>query len=63
MDGGFRVGSWLVEPSLNTVSRKGNTVHLEPKVMGVLVCLAEHPGESVSKEKLLEAVWDRKSVV
>jgi TolB-like protein/DNA-binding winged helix-turn-helix (wHTH) protein len=57
MDGDFRVGPWLVEPSLNTVSRNGTTVHLEPKQMGVLVCLAGHPGEPLSKEKLLQAVW------
>jgi TolB-like protein/DNA-binding winged helix-turn-helix (wHTH) protein/Tfp pilus assembly protein PilF len=57
VDGDFRVGPWLVEPSLNTVSRNGTTVHLEPKQMGVLVCLAEHPGEPLSKEKLLQSVW------
>jgi TolB-like protein/DNA-binding winged helix-turn-helix (wHTH) protein len=54
---GFRLSSWLVEPSLNTVSRNGTIVHLEPKVMGVLVCLAEHGGDPVPKEKLLQAVW------
>lgn len=57
MDGDFRVGPWLVEPSLNTVSRNGTTAHLEPKQMEVLVCLAEHPGEPLSKEKLLQSVW------
>jgi DNA-binding winged helix-turn-helix (wHTH) protein len=57
VDGNFLVGPWLVAPSLNTVSRNGTTVQLEPKVMSVLVCLAEHRGEPVSKEKLLQAVW------
>jgi TolB-like protein/DNA-binding winged helix-turn-helix (wHTH) protein/Tfp pilus assembly protein PilF len=57
VDGDFRVGPWLVEPSLNTVCRNGTTVHLEPKQMAVLVCLARHPGEPLSKEKLLQAVW------
>jgi DNA-binding winged helix-turn-helix (wHTH) protein len=27
----FRVGAWLIEPRLNTISRNGETVHLEPK--------------------------------
>ena len=45
VDGDFKLGSWLVQPSLNNISRNGTTVQLEPKVMGVLVCLAEHPGE------------------
>jgi TonB family protein len=57
VEGNFRVGPWRVEPSLNTVCGNGKIAHLEPKVMEVLVCLAQHPGESVSKEKLLEAVW------
>ena len=57
MDGGFHVGSWVVEPSLNTISSNGRTIRLEPKVMEVLVCLARHAGESLSKEKLLQEVW------
>lgn len=53
----FQLGPWLVEPSLNTISRNGTTVHLEPKLMGVLVCLANHPAEVIPKETLLETVW------
>jgi adenylate cyclase len=53
----FRVGSWLVEPSHNSISRDGTTTHIEPKVMEVLVCLAEHAGETLPKEKLLQAAW------
>lgn len=57
MNGDFRVGSWLVASSLNTISRKGTTVHLEPKVIEVLVCLAQHAGETVSKQTLFHTVW------
>ena len=57
MNGDFRLGTWLVEPSLNTISRNGTSVRLEPKVMEVLVCLARSPGEPVSKENLLQAIW------
>jgi DNA-binding winged helix-turn-helix (wHTH) protein len=57
VDGDFRVGAWLVEPGLNTISRNGATIHLEPKVMGGLVCLAQHAGEPLLKEKLIQAVW------
>jgi TolB-like protein len=53
----FRLGQWLVEPSLNTVSRNGSSIHLEPKVMEVLVCLARRPGEAVPKDQLLQTVW------
>src|SRR5215470_6174831 len=57
VEGNFCVGAWLVEPSLNTVSRNGTNIRLEPKQMEVLVCLARHQGEPVSKEKLLRAAW------
>jgi len=57
VDGDLRIGAWLVRPSLNTVSRNGTTHHLEPKMMEVLVCLAQQAGEPVSKEKLLRSIW------
>lgn len=53
----FRIATWLIEPRLNTVSRNGATIRLEPKVMEVLVCLARRAGEPVSKEELLQTVW------
>ena len=57
MGNDFRIAAWLIQPRLNTVSRNGTAVHLEPKVMEVLACLAEHAGEPVSKEELLQTVW------
>ena len=57
MNNDFRVGPWLVRPSLNTISQNGTSNRVEPKMMEVLVCLAEHTGEVVPKEKLLQAVW------
>jgi TolB-like protein/Flp pilus assembly protein TadD len=53
----FHVGEWLVEPDLNRISRKGQTVPIEPKVIRVLECLADHPGEVLSKEKIIRTVW------
>ena len=55
----LRVGNWVVTPSLNSISSRGRTTRLEPKVMEVLVCLAQHPGDTVSKEQLFQAVWPR----
>jgi len=57
VNGDFRVGRWLVVPSLNSISRKGTTVRLEPKAMEVLVCLAQHAGETLPKETLFHTVW------
>src|SRR5436309_2446844 len=53
----FRIGPWLIQPSLNTVANNGTRVRLEPKVLNVLVYLAEHRGEVVSKDDIMRAVW------
>lgn len=57
MSNDFRVGHWVVRPSLNTVSENGTSTRLEPKVMEVLVCLASRPGEPVPKDTIIKAVW------
>jgi len=57
MEPTFRVGDWQVCPRLNRVEGNARTVRLKPKVMQVLVCLAERPGEVISKEQLLHTVW------
>jgi DNA-binding winged helix-turn-helix (wHTH) protein/TolB-like protein/Flp pilus assembly protein TadD len=54
----FQVGaSHQIEPSLNSVSGPAGTLRLEPKVMQVLVLLAAHPGQVVTKERLIQTVW------
>jgi TolB-like protein len=53
----FQFGAWRVQPQLNSVASDHKTIRLEPKMMGVLVCLAQHSGEVVSKEQLVQEVW------
>jgi DNA-binding winged helix-turn-helix (wHTH) protein len=55
--GPFRLGDWLVEPSLNRISRGDTTIQLELKVMDVLVCLAERAGEVVTRQEIVDRVW------
>ncbi len=55
--GSFRIGEWLIEPSLNRVSRGDTTIQLELKVMDVLVCLAERAGEVVTRFEIIDRVW------
>jgi len=57
MEGDFRIGAWLVQPRLNSISGEGKTAHVEPKMMQVLVHLAEHAGEVVPKESLIREIW------
>lgn len=56
-DSPFWAGDWYVDPAAGRISRRGAEVRLEPKVMSVLVYLAQRPGEVISREALEEAVW------
>lgn len=53
----FGVGEWLVEPNLNCISRENKRVSVEPKVLEVLAYMADYPGEVLSKEQIIQAVW------
>lgn len=57
MQGDFRIGDWTIHPTINFLERDHETVHLEPKVMQVLLALAEEPGEVVNRERIRNAVW------
>lgn len=58
LNGQFQIGEWFVEPQLNSITGHDKTIRVEPKVMQVLVCLAEHAGEVVAKERLIKSVWE-----
>jgi Tol biopolymer transport system component/DNA-binding winged helix-turn-helix (wHTH) protein len=53
----FLIGEWLVEPALNRMKRCEESVQIEPRIMHVLVCLADRAGQAVSRSALLDAVW------
>ena len=57
LQAGFRIGDYVIEPRQNRIVRGEAEVRLEPKVMDVLVCLAAHAGEVVSRETLNQRVW------
>jgi Tol biopolymer transport system component/DNA-binding winged helix-turn-helix (wHTH) protein len=54
----FRVGEWVVHPSLHRLEGQDRTIQIEPKLMDVLLCLAARPGEVVSRRDLLDQIWD-----
>jgi len=58
----FLIGKWLVESTLNRLTRSGISVQIELKAMDVLLCLVEHAGEVVPKNDLLDAVWQTEFV-
>ena len=54
---GLRIGAVRVSPALDEIYKDGATIKLEPRTMRLLVCLAEHAGDVVSVEQLLDEVW------
>lgn len=55
----LRIGEWTVDPSANEIWREGQPrQRLRHKVMATLVLLAEQPGQVVSRETLVERIWD-----
>jgi DNA-binding winged helix-turn-helix (wHTH) protein len=55
----LELGGWRVHPSLNRLTRDGVTIRIEPKLMDVLLLLARHAGQVVSKDDIADAVWPR----
>src|SRR5260370_3159747 len=53
----LRVGDWCVNPASGQISRNGETARVEVRTMRLLLCLAEHVGEVVSIDDLLDRVW------
>jgi DNA-binding winged helix-turn-helix (wHTH) protein len=53
----FRLADWLVEPSLNCISRDGTTLKVDGRHMRVLLLLAKHAGEIVSVQQIEDEVW------
>ena len=53
----LNVGEWSVDPATNDISRGDERVHLEPKVVDLLLALARRAGQVVSREELLLQVW------
>ncbi len=61
--GGFRVGEWDVLPLSGDIRSASASVHLEPKVMEVLVALAERAESVVLRDELLEKIWGERAAV
>jgi transcriptional activator of cad operon len=51
------IGDWYVSPALGQISRNGHSARVEARTMRLLMCLADHAGEVVSIDDLLDQVW------
>jgi two-component system OmpR family response regulator len=54
----LEVGDLTVDPATHTVARDGTRVELTAREFAVLEYLARHPGQAISRTRLLEHVWD-----
>ena len=54
---GFQLGEWKVYPDQGLLVGVDSQSHLEPKVMEVLVYLAERQDQVVRRDDLINDVW------
>lgn len=57
LDKGFRLDNVEVLPRQSAVVRDGERQRMERKAMDVLVCLARHAGETVTRQQFEDEVW------
>jgi len=54
---GFQLGAWRVHPDQGLLEGEDGQFHLEPKVMEVLVYLAQNQDKVVKRDDLISEVW------
>jgi DNA-binding winged helix-turn-helix (wHTH) protein/TolB-like protein/Tfp pilus assembly protein PilF len=55
---GFRLGDWEVLPLRGVLRRDGHEEKPEPRVFGVLIALAKRDGDLVTRDELVDELWD-----
>jgi DNA-binding winged helix-turn-helix (wHTH) protein/TolB-like protein len=58
LEKGFNLGEWEVLPQKGVLRRGDEEAHPEPKVLAVLLTLAQRDGDLVTKDELIEEVWE-----
>ena len=59
---GFRLGDWIVLPSRGVFRRGDHEERPEPLVFGLLLELAKKDGDLVTKDELVDALWDGRPI-
>lgn len=55
----FVIRDWLVKPTSNLLINKDIEKRVEPKIMALLVYLANADGKVLSRDNLLDNIWDQ----
>jgi DNA-binding winged helix-turn-helix (wHTH) protein len=53
----FRFGEFEIHPRQQELRRRGRVVHIEPQVFDLLLYLVSNRERTVSKDELIEAIW------
>jgi DNA-binding winged helix-turn-helix (wHTH) protein len=53
---------WRLSPEENRLYRGGERVELQPRCMSLLNYMAQRPGQVISRQELLDAVWSGRIV-
>ena len=62
MPANLLIGEWTVAPACNLLVRGDEELRVEPRLMDVLVLLAERADQLVTKDDLIERVWKTRYV-
>lgn len=54
------MGPWQVLPDLHELRCGDDIRRIQPRLMALLVCLAERPGQTWTRDALLDRVWSRR---
>jgi two-component system, OmpR family, response regulator len=54
----LEVGDVSLDPATRRVTRDGREIDLTPKEFGLLELFLRHPGEALTRTRILEHVWD-----
>ena len=54
----LEVGDLSLDPATRRVTRDGRQIDLTPKEFGLLELFLRHPGEALTRTRILEHVWD-----
>ncbi len=57
-----RFGEFTFDNEFGELKKRGKRVHLRPLALHLLTMLLENPGSTVAREKLRDALWQRKVV-
>lgn len=62
LNDGFNLGEWQILPTIGVIRRGDLEVRPEPQTWRVLLALAKRNGTLVTKEELVDEVWDGRAV-